>query len=258
MRVLSIVHADSDPPGLFAKVARELGHRCDEWWIASLRDPPAPLDEYSAVGVFGGFMNVHDEDRLPWLRAEKRWIRRILEERMPAFGICLGAQLLAEAAGAEIPASEPPEIGWRTIELLPGAGGDALFASVDQRPTVFEWHSWSFGLPPGGIPLASSAVGLQAFRLEPATWGIQFHAEMTPDKLTEWLDAATTDPEALRAGVDAVRERKRSRRCLPASIQLGEELCGRFLAFANAIERVGPAERAVRPGHEPPLSASSA
>ena len=138
-------------------------------------------------------------------------------------------------AGAEVCASEPPEIGWRTIDLLPDASRDPLFKGVRIRPTVFEWHSWSFELPPGAIPLARSPVGLQAFRLEPAVWGLQFHAEATDDKLTEWLDDAATDPEAMRVGVDAVREREKSRLLLPGSTKLGRTLCNHFLAHAEAI-----------------------
>jgi GMP synthase (glutamine-hydrolysing) len=239
IRVLSLVHADSDPPGVFAQVAEEMHHHHEQWRVDQDPKPPSPLDSYDAVAVFGGYMDPVDDDRLDWLRAEKRVLRDLVGRQVPAFGICLGAQLLADAAGAGIHRIEPAEIGWARIELLPEARRDPLFAAARERPTVFEWHSWTFDLPTRAIPLAKSSSCLQAYRLPPATWGVQFHAEVTPDKLGEWLAHATTDPEAERAGVDLVRQRAQSDRWLPASMALGRELSARFLEHVARLGRAG-------------------
>jgi GMP synthase (glutamine-hydrolysing) len=229
MRILSIVHADSDPPGLFAQVASELGHEHDEWRADLRPEPPSEPDTYAAVAVFGGYMSPSDDDRLGWLRTEKGVLGHLVERQVPSLGICLGAQLLAEAAGAKIHPADPPEIGWSEIEVLPQHDEDALFGGLTSRLTVFEWHSWTFGLPIGAVALARSSGCLQAYRLEPATWGIQFHAEVTPDKLFEWLDHAAIDAVAKRIGVDPARQREASRRHLPASMDLGRRLFTRFL-----------------------------
>src|SRR6266508_861168 len=252
MAVLSIVHADSDPPGVFAEVADELGHRHDEWRIDLYTEPPAPLESYEAVAVFGGYMNPSDEDRLEWLRAEKGVLRHLVERHLPTLGICLGAQLLAEAAGAKVYPADRPEIGWSGIEALPEASKDPLFSGLGRRFTVFEWHSWTFELPVGAVPLAKSPRGLQAYRLDPVTWGIQFHAEVTPDKLNEWLDHATADPVAPRLGVDPAREREKSRRYLPESSEFGRSLFARFLDRAADHRRSGSTTR--RPAVLPPWS----
>ena len=64
------------------------------------RSPPREPDGYDAVLIFGGAMHADDEDRHPWLREEKALLRELLERHVPLLGVCLGAQLLAEAAGA--------------------------------------------------------------------------------------------------------------------------------------------------------------
>jgi len=237
-RILSIVHGDSDPPGLFEQVATEQGFACDEWFVSEEPRPAAELDAYAAAAIFGGYMNVHEESRLPWLREEKRWIRQIVDRAIPALGICLGAQLLAEAAGAEIRPCDPPEIGWRTIDLIGSASNDPLFHSLHHLPSVFEWHSWSIDVPDGAIPLARSAGALQAFRLGASIWGLQFHAEVTPDKLAEWLAGAATDPDAIRAGVNPASELSRSDSFLPGSTALGRLLFTRFLCHVDALASV--------------------
>jgi hypothetical protein len=114
-----------------------------------------------------------------------------------------------------------------------------LFGRLGTSITGFEWHSWTFGLPSGAIPLARSRTFLQAYRLPPSTWGIQFHAEVTPDKLSEWLDHAATDPVG-RVGVDPARERDVSRRHLPASMAVGRTLFTRFL---DHVARTADPER---------------
>lgn len=249
MRILSLVHADSDPPGVFAQVAQEGHHHHEEWRVDQDPEPPSLLDSYDAVAVFGGYMDPADDDHLDWLRAEKLVLRDLVGRRVPAFGICLGAQLLAEAAGAAIRRIEPPEIGWARIELLPEARRDPLFGATRERPTVFEWHSWTFDLPTGAIPLATSSSCLQAYRLPPSTWGVQFHAEVTPDKIREWLAHAETDPEAERAGLDLVGQRAQSDRWLPASIALGRELSARFLEH---VARLGHANASLANGSRRP------
>jgi GMP synthase (glutamine-hydrolysing) len=214
-------------------VAVNLGHDHDEWRIDLSAEPPSPLDSYAGVAVFGGYMNPSDDDRSAWLRAEKGVLRHLVKQHVPALGICLGAQLLAEADGAKIYPADHPEIGWREIEVLPGANEDPLFGGVGSRLMVFGWHSWTFELPAAAVPLASSPGCLQAYRLEPAAWGIQFHTEVTPDKLTEWLDHASTDSVAKRVGVDPARERETSRQPLPRFTDLERKLFARFLDHAE-------------------------
>lgn len=124
-------------------------------------------------------MGVHDEADLPWLVAEKQFIRRCIDAKKPVLGICLGAQLIAAALGARVYANGEPEIGWWPIQGLPSTG-----SQVFQFPgfhTVFHWHGDTFDLPEGAVHLAQSdACQNQAFQLGRAVIGLQFHLETTP------------------------------------------------------------------------------
>jgi GMP synthase-like glutamine amidotransferase len=96
MRVLCVVHERDAGSGVFAQVTAERADELTEWIPA---EEPAPeLRGFDAVLVFGGGMHVDQEDDHPWLRAEKQVLRALLDERAPVLGVCLGAQLLAEAA----------------------------------------------------------------------------------------------------------------------------------------------------------------
>ncbi|MGD0277670.1 MAG: gamma-glutamyl-gamma-aminobutyrate hydrolase family protein [Smithella sp.] len=52
--------------------------------------------------VLGGPMSVNDEDKIPWLVSEKQFICEAINSGKPVLGICLGAQLIASAAGIRI------------------------------------------------------------------------------------------------------------------------------------------------------------
>ena len=97
MRVLAIVHQPDAGAGVFGEVARDAGHELVEW-VPTNGGPP-DVDGLGAAMVFGGAMNVDQEGENPWMRGEKALLRRLLGERVPVLGVCLGAQLLAEAAG---------------------------------------------------------------------------------------------------------------------------------------------------------------
>src|SRR5688500_11267647 len=102
MRVLSIVHQRAAGPGVFAEEIRAREVEFDEWLIAERPEPPADPGGYDAVMTLGGAMNVHEEDKHPWLRREKELLAGLLDRGKPLLGACLGTQLLAEAAGGEV------------------------------------------------------------------------------------------------------------------------------------------------------------
>jgi GMP synthase (glutamine-hydrolysing) len=227
-RVLAIVHQPDAGPGVFGDIEAEL----DEWM--SPHAPPPPLEGYDAVMVFGGSMNVDQEDRLDWLRPEKALLREVLERRLPVLGVCLGSQLLAEAAGAAPRRAREPEIGWHEIELTPEAADDPLLGGFPQSLEGFSWHSYETPPPPGAVTLARSPVCLQAFRLDgKAAWGLQFHAEVTEAIVRDWLADYRSDPDAVRVGIDPDAMRAETRRRIGAWNETGRAIARRFLAAAT-------------------------
>jgi GMP synthase (glutamine-hydrolysing) len=223
MRVLSLIHQDDAPTGVFADSVRERGAHLTEWQLAQ-GTPPEPRDSYDAVFIFGGGMHVDHEDRHPWLRNEDELIKGLLSAQTPSFGVCLGGQLIAKAAGAHVGPAPHEEVGWHEVEMTPEAGADPLFAGLPNRFHAFQWHSYAFELPPGGVPLARNSVGLQAYRLGESAWGIQFHAEVTREIVQGWIASDGTGREIDLAPMESWN-------------RTGRLLAGRFLDVAAARPR---------------------
>jgi GMP synthase-like glutamine amidotransferase len=148
------------------------------------------LDDVDLVVAMGGPMSVNDEAELPWLRPEKQFVRDAAARSIPMLGICLGAQLIANALGAQVTHGER-EIGWFPIHGV--AASDTPLAWTGERP-AFHWHGETFALPPGAVRLAQSAAcANQAFVLPGRIVGLQFHFEMTPDTIGALLEHCAGD-----------------------------------------------------------------
>jgi GMP synthase-like glutamine amidotransferase len=148
------------------------------------------------VIALGGPMSVNDEDALPWLVAEKQFLRDVMATGVAVLGICLGAQLLANALGARVYPNAQKEIGW-----FPVAGiktGDH-FLCLQSPIEVFHWHGETFDLPPGAVHLASSmACENQAFQVGRNIIGLQFHLETDPASAQAFIDADNAEPPEKR------------------------------------------------------------
>jgi GMP synthase-like glutamine amidotransferase len=145
-------------------------------------DPIPPLADLDALIVLGGPMSVNDEHDLPWLRAEKQAVRDALVHDVPLLGICLGAQLLANALGARVYPNAMKEIGWFPVRGVTNANDGASVFHFPAESTVFHWHGETFDLPANATNLASSvACEHQAFQLTRRAIGLQFHLETTAE-----------------------------------------------------------------------------
>lgn len=129
--------------------------------------------------VMGGPMSVNDEDRFPWLSLEKQFIWDAIAKSKPVLGICLGAQLIANALGAGVYPNKAKEIGWFPIYGIKSSS-KSVFEFPDSIK-VFHWHGETFDLPSGATHLAKSdACEHQAFQVGRSVLGLQFHLETTP------------------------------------------------------------------------------
>jgi GMP synthase-like glutamine amidotransferase len=235
VRVLAIVHQRDAGPGVFARAAAARGDVIDEWLPSEQAEPPG--SEHDAVMVFGGAMDTHEEDRYPWLRREKARLGEWLAAEVPLLGVCLGSQLLAEAAGGTARRATEPEIGWREVALEPAASGDPLLGSMPDRFASFQWHSYEAVPPPGTAVLAHSAICPQAYRLESRlAWGIQFHAEVTLADALAWIDGYRADPDA--DGIDPAAFSDETRAAIAGWNEIGQALGARFLE--QAASRLAP------------------
>ena len=223
MNVLAVVHGESVPVGSFGDVVVERGHRLDSWVPAAAATPPS-VDAYDAVMVFGGAMHVDQEAHHPWLREEEQYVRTLLDRRIPLLGVCLGAQIVAKAAGARVGPAAEPEIGWCDVEL---AEEDPVLGVLPERFPAFQWHFYAFDVPVGAFELARSRVCPQAFRLGESAWAVQFHPEVTRAIVAQWVAEAPDEPPG---GADALLVETEQR--IDEWTRLGRSLCGAFLDAA--------------------------
>src|SRR5262245_6380532 len=151
MRVLAIVQEADAGPGVFAEAVAARGHELDEWLIGDGGDPPDDPHGYDAAMAFGGSMNVDQEGEHPWLGDQKGLLRALLLTDVPLLAVCLGAQLLAEAAGEEPRRAARPEIGWHPVELTVGGRQDPLIGVLPTAFNAFQWHSYEMGLDDGEV-----------------------------------------------------------------------------------------------------------
>ena len=230
MNVLAVVHGEEARAGLFGEVVRERGHRLVEW--RPVTGSPAPLERAGAVIVFGGAMHADEEDAHPWLRDEDAFLRELLAADTPTLGVCLGAQLLAKATGANVGPAPQPEVGWVDVELTAAGASDPVLGRLPRRFCAFQWHYYTYGVPDGAIELARNALCTQAFRLGETTWGIQFHAEVLERQIEGWIDGSPEELVPLGLDADTLRAQVRER--IPAWNALGRTLCDAFLDVAEA------------------------
>ncbi|MFG6467701.1 glutamine amidotransferase [Roseateles sp. BYS87W] len=169
-------------------------------WDAALDDLQAldPLAPDLLV-VLGGPIGAGDDDRYPWLLDELALIRRRLAAQRPVLGICLGAQLMARAAGAAVAPMRTPEIGFSPLTLTP-AGLRSPLAPLAGQP-VLHWHGDQFALPAGSPALATTThCPHQAFMVGAYAMAWQFHLEVDAARLEAWLVGHAG--ELRQAGID--------------------------------------------------------
>jgi GMP synthase (glutamine-hydrolysing) len=231
--VLAIVHQEDAGPGVFADAISAAGADIDNWLLPERPNPPADPFGYDAVLVLGGAMNVDQEDDHGWLAGEKDLLAELLERERPLLGLCLGSQLVAEAAGAKPRRGARPEIGWHRVEVTPEGAEDPLLAPLAPGFDAFQWHSYEFPLPPGAVPLARSEVCLQAARVGAAAWAIQFHPEVSAADARWWIEDYRSDPDAVEIGVDPVELGAETEAKIGGFNELGRGICARWLETAS-------------------------
>ncbi len=192
MSVLIVKNVESEGPGTIEDFLKEKGM---EYSILEMYDCQASIPDIRGLThmvVMGGPMAVHKIHEHQNLSLETALIRAVIKSGKPVLGICLGAQMIAFAAGAEVYAGSKTELGWDKVEITPEGMEDPVFSSlsVDNGPAaeVFQWHGDTFDLPKDSVRLASSEhYQNQAFRFRDKVYGLQFHIEVTPEIVREWF-----------------------------------------------------------------------
>lgn len=207
-RVLVVVNSVSSGPRRLGVWLADRGIRVDEV-VAAERDLPHSLTGYAGLVLLGGGLMPDDDERAPWLPAERALAAEAIDRDLPTLGICLGGQLLAHVAGGEVKAKTGPvERGATPIRPTADGRADAVFAALgDVAPMIENHQDMITRLPESAVLTASSdAVTNQGFRIGRRVRGVQFHPEASAGDLARWDDAALRGEGRSLAELIAVAE----------------------------------------------------
>lgn len=170
------------------------------------------LSSFSHLVVLGGPMAVYEMPQYPFLVREAAFLEQAIKANKPVLGICLGAQMIAHVLGGRVYRGIGKEVGWDEVSLTGEGIKDPLLSALAVNgkavAQVFQWHGDTFDLPRGAVLLASSALyPNQAFRYSGRVYALQFHVEVTPAIVREWL--------AHEQGVDLQKITELSERIFP-------------------------------------------
>lgn len=187
MRMHALQHVAFEGLGHISHWIAQQGHRLSLSRLYA-GEPLPELDSFDRLVIMGGPMNIYEDERYPWLAGERAFIRRAIAAGKSAVGICLGAQLLADALGSKVYGGTHKEIGWLPIRVTEAGQQSELWQGLPTAPVVFHWHGDTFDVPAGAVHLAESAGCVsQAFVYDNRILGLQFHLESTPQTVEAML-----------------------------------------------------------------------
>jgi GMP synthase-like glutamine amidotransferase len=191
MSVLIIKNTTSEGPGTIKDYLRDAPLTYFERDLEAGESLP-DLDDFSHLIIMGGPMAVYEMHRYPFLINEALLIDKAIKANKKVLGVCLGAQMIAHVLGARVYHGKQKEIGWYEVALTDEGMKDPCMSqlAVDGKNAaqVFQWHGDTFDLPRGAVRLASSSLyPNQAFRFSDNVYALQFHIEVTPSIVREWL-----------------------------------------------------------------------
>ena len=187
------MHVPFEGPGIIAEWAAKNGHSIH--YIKIYEDDLLPEDNaFDLLVIMGGPMNVYDFHVHPWMEDEIDWVRRQIEKGKKFLGICLGAQIIAAALGAEVYPGKNREIGWHLLQFLPAIGAYMIWKEHPGTRTVFHWHGDTFDTPEGAIRIAGSAAFQnQGFIYDNRVVALQFHLEVTKESVRDMVENCRDD-----------------------------------------------------------------
>jgi GMP synthase-like glutamine amidotransferase len=183
-------HSHAEGAGYFAEF---LDAQAIPWQLIRIdagEAVPQDASAFSGLVFMGGPMSVNDD--LPWIPKVLALIRDAYAKDIPLLGHCLGGQLMSKALGGAVGRNPVKELGWGKVKVAGNDTAKQWFGDIGQFDS-FHWHGETFSLPPGAVPLLSSAhCAHQAFAIGKHL-GMQCHVEMTEQMIRDWCAAGAEE-----------------------------------------------------------------
>lgn len=185
MKIHYLQHVPFEDPANIAIWARDKGYDVTRTLLCNDEELPESVDDFDWLVIMGGPMGTYDEDKHPWLKKEKVFIKKAIDAGKVVLGVCLGAQLIAEALGSKVFKNKVKEIGWYPVTLDSFESKNfPIFKSFPKQFMSFHWHGDTFELPKGCTRIASTpACWNQAFQYKDRVIGLQFHLEFAVETI---------------------------------------------------------------------------
>jgi GMP synthase (glutamine-hydrolysing) len=183
MRIVELFHDENHPESSNVDLwVKEYNHRSQKLPAYKGLDLP-DLDSFDLIFLHGGEQHLWNKDADPWLHAEVNYIRRVLMNKKPVIGFCLGSQVIADALGVEIYQDKEIEFGWGQVMVRPEARGHMILKGLEAGFISFMWHQDHYELPPHCMSLAFTHQAANQIFVSnnlPAV-GFQFHPEYSQE-----------------------------------------------------------------------------
>lgn len=188
MRVHYLQHVAFEGLAVMESALKEVGHQLTSTHLYNNQQLPV-VNDIDWLIIMGGPMGICDENNYPWLKEEKQFVKEMINAEKIVLGICLGAQLIADALGAKVYKNKTEEIGWFNITRSAQINGTILSDIIPEDLQVFQWHGDTFDLPDNANLIAESeACKNQGFIYDDRVVALQFHLETTLKSATSLIE----------------------------------------------------------------------
>ncbi|MEM1241706.1 MAG: type 1 glutamine amidotransferase [Cyanobacteria bacterium P01_H01_bin.26] len=188
MKILIVQNSIQDPIGILGACLVKLGAELVTWLPE--QQSALPNGDFAGLIILGGHMNAHEDDKYPHLKQVVELIHQFHGDNKPIMGVCLGAQLIARAFGSQVYPHSKPELGFSPLRVVEPLSTEPWLQNCPADLHIMQWHFDTFDLPEQATLLMTNDICKhQAYRIGTNIYGFQFHLEVTPEIINDWLAA---------------------------------------------------------------------